>query len=204
MRRFRDLMIDGLLIALPIGVVLYLLYRVVKSLGRALHPIAAMVPQQHVFGLVALADVLAVLVLMVALAALGLFAHSPFGRKLQQSLERQVMRKIPGYLLFKSMAAGVTGHPDAKDDEWLPVLVAFDDNTVLGFLVERPLTGHGLATVYVPSAPTPAAGATLLVEWSRVTIIDASFGNAMSSVIRMGMGTQELIGAGPADKDAAK
>jgi len=184
----RDRLIDGLLLALPLIAVVYLLAHLWSALRRLLEPLAVLAPQGRWLGIAAI-DIIAIAALLVVLAALGVFARSGAGRALAESLERLVLRKIPGFLLFKSIAAGFTG--EERETGFAPALVAFDDNTVLGFVVEQAV-GEDTMTVFVPSAPTPAAGSVVLVPRSRVTLLDASTGTAIQIVTRLGIGLQRV------------
>ena len=111
-------------------------------------------------------------------------------------MERVVLHKVPGFLFFKAMAVSVTG-AERKDQNLVPVLVDFDDNTVLAFLIEEAATPGGLATVFVPSAPTPAAGTVVLVETRRIRKLDVPIAAAMRTVTSLGIGTQVLIQRAP-------
>jgi len=198
MKRMRDLMIDGLLLALPIAVVFVLIGKLVAAVARLFAPLDHLLPQGRWFGIAAI-DILALVVLLLVLILIGAFAHTGIGHKLSAKLEDIVLRKIPGYLLFKSVAAGFSS--EERDIGMTPALVTFDDNTVLGFIVEEARAPDGLVTVFVPAAPTPAAGSVVLVPRSRVTVLDVTVGNAMHTVSRLGLGLQQL--ATPAGKSNA-
>jgi uncharacterized membrane protein len=188
--RVRDLAVDGLLLALPIGVVLFIVVEVVQRVAIILAPLSHLLPRGRWFGIAAL-DIVAVIALLLVLIVIGAFARSALGRRLSERMDRIVLRKIPGYLMFKSMAAGFSG--EERDVGLLPALVAFDDNTVLGFVVEQSAAPDGLLTVFVPSSPTVAAGNVVLVPRSRVTLLNAPMSAAMHSVSRLGLGMQSLV-----------
>jgi uncharacterized membrane protein len=196
MQRLRDMLIDGLLLAVPLIVLGYILFRTVEVIARLSSPIAKRLPDFKWWG-VAMADIVAVIILVLLLLGLGAFAISPIGRKANAWLERVVLSKIPGFLIFKSMAAGFSN--DGRDAGLVPALVTFDDNTVLGFVVESGVTDEELLTVFVPSAPTPAAGTVFLMPRERVRILDVSVARAMGTVTRLGLGLKELL---PADAGA--
>jgi uncharacterized membrane protein len=70
-------------------------------------------------------------------------------------------------------------------------LARFDDNTVLGFIVEPP--SNGVVTVFVPSAPTPAAGAVFYFPENRVQKIDVSVADASKVIMPLGVGSAALL-----------
>jgi uncharacterized membrane protein len=191
--RLRDLFIDGLLLALPLAVMFVLLQKVIAAISKLLAPAQKLLPEANWFGL-GLVDLLAVAVLLLGLVAIGAFARSAMGRRLSGWIERIVLRKIPGFLLYKSIVAGFS--QEERDTGLTPALVAFDDNVVLGFIVEQADSPEGWVTVFVPAAPTPAAGNVLLMERSRVTPLDVPVSAALHTVTRLGLGLQALARPG--------
>lgn len=188
MVRLRALLIDGALLALPLGAGAYLLFKVFGLALKLLGPIANLLPQGRWAGIAAL-EVVASGLLLLALLALGLFARSAWGHRLGQALEGAVMSKVPGYQVVKSIAVGLSGVE--SDDALRPAIVSFDDNAVLGFVVEHP-EGTGMVTVYLPSAPSPASGSVVLVPRARVQMLATSIGDAGRTMKLRGLGLQGL------------
>jgi uncharacterized membrane protein len=188
MKRLRDLLADGLLLALPLGAAVYLFLKVIGTLSKLLVPVAHLVPEGHWFGVVA-AEIAAVVVLLLALIVLGIFARSTLGRRFIETIENVVLGKVPGYLIVKSIAADFANI--TTNSELRPALVAFDDNTVLGFIVEESADA-GMFTVFVPSAPGAAAGGVVLVPRERVQVLDVSTTGAMRAMKQRGLGLQEI------------
>jgi uncharacterized membrane protein len=62
-----------------------------------------------------------------------------------------------------------------------------------GFVIE-PLD-DGRFTVFVPSVPTPLAGAVYILTPERVHILDVPFTQAVRSISRWGSGSRELVAA---------
>lgn len=147
-KRLRDLLVDGVLLALPLGAAAYLLYKVISLLIRLLAPVSHLLPGARWFGIAAVA------VLLVALVLLGAFTRSALGRRIAATLENVVLSKIPGYQIVKSIAADFGGSELQADLR--PALVRFDDNTVLGFIVEESATAD-MVTVFVPDTPSAAS-----------------------------------------------
>ena len=191
LKRLRDLFVDGVLLALPLGAAAYLLHKVLGAVVKALAPVSHLFPGGRWFGVGAL-DLAALALLVAALTGLGAFARSAPGRRLAETLESVVLSKIPGYLIFKSVVAGLSG--DDRDTGLRPALVTFDDNTVLGFVVEVSDSDDDV-TVFLPDAPGAASGGVALVSRKRVRILDVSTAAAMRAMKQRGLGLQELAGA---------
>lgn len=189
MRRLRDLIVEGLLLAVPLVVLGLLLAHVIGLIAQALQPVAALAPRQRWFGIAAV-DLMAVVTLLVGLVLIGAFSRTRPGKRISASIEQVVLRKIPGFLLFKSMAAGFSS--TERDAGFQPALVQFDDHAELGFVVED--DGHSeQVVVFMPSAPTPAAGSVAVVPRARVKRLDVPAVTAIGTVTRLGMGLQAIL-----------
>jgi uncharacterized membrane protein len=194
MNRLRDLLVDGVMLALPLGIAAFLLRRVVSALISVMAPVAHLLPQGRWFGIAAL-ELAALALALLGLLALGAFARSATGRRLVATLESVVLGKFPGYMMMKSIAADFGG---AQSDKGLePALVSFDDNTVLGYIVEG--TGSaGPLTVFVPSAPSAGSGSVVMVPRERVQRLDVPSNSVRQTMKQRGVGLQELTRAGEA------
>jgi uncharacterized membrane protein len=72
-----------------------------------------------------------------------------------------------------------------------PALVSFDDNAVLGFIVEES-EDKSMYTVFIPSAPSAATGSVVLMPKARVQLLDAPTMAAMRAMKQRGLGLQAL------------
>jgi uncharacterized membrane protein len=188
MNRLRDLLIDGALLALPLGAAAYLVHKVVALLVPLLKPAVHLLPPGHWFGVAAI-DLAALVLLTLGLLGMGLFSRSRAGRRVAETLEQLVLSKIPGYLMIKSIAADFGS---GEQEEGLrPVLVSFDDNQVLGFMVERDDATDRIA-VFLPGSPSPAGGNVVVVPGARVQLIDASLGLSRRAMKQRGLGLLQL------------
>ena len=84
---------------------------------------------------------------------------------------------------------------------YLAVLVLLKGAQSLGNLI-RPFTmllpychEDGRFTVFVPSVPTPLAGAVYILSRDRVHPLDVPFAQAIKSVSRWGSGSRDLVAA---------
>jgi uncharacterized membrane protein len=194
MNRLRDLLVDGILLALPLGVAAFLLRRVFGALVSVMAPVAHLLPQGRWYGIAAL-ELAAVALALFGLLALGAFARSAPGRRLVARLESLVLGKFPGYMMMKSIAADFGG---AQSDSGMqPALVSFDDNTVLGYIVED-AGAAGLLTVFIPSAPSAGSGSVVMVPRERVRPLKAASNAVRHTMKQRGVGLQELTRAGEA------
>jgi len=188
MKNIRDLLAEGLLLALPLGAAAFLLHKVIGMLSKLLVPIAHLLPNGSWFG-IALVELAACLLLLAGLVALGAFARSKPGRFLARKIEEVILSKVPFYLILKNIVSDVTNTESATDLR--PALVSFDDNAVLGFIVEES-EDKSMYTVFIPSAPSAATGSVVLMPKSRVQPLDAPTMAAMRAMKQRGLGLQAL------------
>ena len=82
-----------------------------------------------------------------------------------------------------------------KDEEsaWKPALVEIEEALVPAFIIEE--LDDGRFTVFVPSVPTPFAGAVYILAPERVHPLDVPFTQALKSISRWGAGSKELVAA---------
>lgn len=173
---------------LPVFVVLVVIRQALQITADVLRPIAHLMPTEKVVGLVVV-DLLAIAAIVVLCFLAGLLVGTRLGRRISNRLEHLILRKVPGYTLFKGAAYGLAGL-EAKS-ELSVALARIEDAWMLAFVVER--HASGLFTVFVPSAPTPAAGSIYYLPADRVKLLDVPVADAMACVMRLGIGSRELL-----------
>jgi hypothetical protein len=75
---------------------------------------------------------------------------------------------LPGYDTIRSLSRRLAGQGD--ENEWKPAFAEIEDALVPAFIVEEHADGR--LTVFVPSIPTPFAGAVYILERRRVHPLD--------------------------------
>jgi uncharacterized membrane protein len=102
--------------------------------------------------------------------------------------------RLPGYALIRSLTQRLAGEGDQT--AWKPALVEIEEALVPGFIIEEHEDGQ--YTVFVPSVPTPFAGAVYILTRARVHPLDVPFTQAIQSISRWGAGSRDLMAAMPA------
>jgi uncharacterized membrane protein len=178
----------GILFLVPIALLLILLVQTVKLVAGVLNPVARLVPTETLVG-AAVVDVLAILVIAALCFVVGVLARTASVAAAGDRLERVLLRRIPGFTLVKSMTEGMIGIDTGSE---VKVAVAWiEDSWVLAFVMER--HGNGLSTVFVPSAPTPAAGAIYYLPDSRLRLLDVPVSAAIACITTLGVGSRQLL-----------
>lgn len=179
--------IAGVLFLVPLIVLIVVTTQAVRLLAKMLNPVARQLPWQSPLG-VASADLLAILLLLVIGFAAGLVAQLGFAARLNRTLERFILSKLPGYTLFKSVAQGAAGEGETD----LKVALAnIDDAWLISFIVEE--HADGFLTVFVPSAPSPTAGTVYFLSEKQVKRLDVPVSAAVKCISRLGVGSRELL-----------
>jgi uncharacterized membrane protein len=132
------------------------------------------------------------LLLVLALCCLvGIAVRTRTGRAVRERLEVAFFERLPGYGVLRSLTQRLAGNGD--EDAWRPALVELEDALVPAFVIEE--LADGRFTIFVPSVPTPFAGAVYVLARERVHILDVPVTQAVSSISRWGSGSKDLVAA---------
>jgi uncharacterized membrane protein len=179
-------LVGGLLIVLPIYLAVLVLLKGMQSVAALVRPLTVLVPAWlPAENLLSLAFVLVVCFLI------GIAVRTRVGRILRERIERSLFEKLPGYALFRSLTQRLAG--EGRESTWTPALVEIEEALVPAFIIEE--LEDGRFTVFVPSVPTPLAGAVYILSRERVHALDVPFTQAISSISRWGSGSKDLVAA---------
>jgi uncharacterized membrane protein len=176
----------GILVIAPVYLGVLLLLKAIKSLAGLLKPLAGLLPDW-----VPAEGILSLLLVLVFCYLVGLAIRTSPGQAIRQRIERTVFEKIPGYALFRSFTRRLAG--ESEDEAWKPALAEIEDALVPAFIIEEHADGR--YTVFVPSVPTPFAGAVYVLSRDRVHPLDIAFTQAIKTVSRWGSGCKDLVAA---------
>jgi uncharacterized membrane protein len=177
--------VGGLFIVVPAYLAVLLLLKGMQTVGALVHPVAAMLPEwMPAEGLISLLLVLAICFVV------GMAVRTGPGRALRERME-VFFERLPGYDLLRSLTRRLAG--DTEQEAWKPALVEIEDALVPAFIIEE--HDDGKFTVFVPSVPTPFAGAVYVISGPRVHVLDVPFTKAVQSISRWGSGAKDLVAA---------
>ena len=178
--------IGGVLVLLPVYLAVLLLLKGMQSVVGLVRPISALLPDW-----VPAEDLLSVLAVLIVCFVVGAAVRTRPGRVVRERLERLFFGRLPGYALFRSLTQRMAGK--SEENVWKPALAEIEDALVPAFIVEE--LDDGRFTVFVPSVPTPFAGAVYVLSRERVHLVDVPFTQAIQSVSRWGSGSKDLVAA---------
>jgi uncharacterized membrane protein len=176
----------GLLVVVPIYLAVLLLLKGMKSVAALVRPFALLLPEW-----VPAETALSLLLVVAICILIGVVVVTRPGRAAREAMERSVFERIPGYGLLRSLTQQMAGK--SRENVWRPALYESDEGLQPAFIIEE--FADGRYTVFVPSIPTPLAGAVLVVDKRRVHPLNVPFTDAVKTVSRWGSGAKDLVAA---------
>ncbi len=179
-------LITGVLVVAPIYLTVLLLLKAAKSLLSIVQPVAKLLPEW-----MPAAQILSSLMILFFCFFIGLGMKTPIGRATWERMENSLFQRLPGYALLRSFTQQLAGK--TEDKTWKPALAEIEDALVPAFIIEE-LENRSF-TVFVPSIPTPLAGAVYILTSDRVHPLDVPFTQAIKTISRWGSGSKDLLAA---------
>ena len=175
----------GLLIILPAWLALLLLLKVLAQLGVLVKPIADKLPDS-----INHPQLIAVVLFILLCLLAGMLVHTTAGQTIGKSVGDHVLNRIPGYEALRNITRQFSDVETT--DGFKPALIEVEDGCLApAFLIEN--HENGQSTVFMPSVPTPMAGAIFIMPSDRVHPIDVPVTTMMKCISKWGEGTSELL-----------
>jgi len=183
---FTGTLVSGLLVVIPVYFAVLLLLKAMQSVVGLVRPFAMLLPTW-----IPAENLLSLLLVLGICFLVGLAVRTPTGRAIRERLEKSLFERIPGYALFRSLTQRLAG--ESRENVWKPALAEIEEALVPAFIIEE--LEDGRFTVFVPSIPTPLAGAVYVLSGERVHPLDVPFTQAIQTISRWGSGAKELVAA---------
>ena len=182
------MILTGFLIMIPLIVTYTIVIFLVDIIDGVLAPyVSLFFGGKRIFGLAAL-------VLMVLIYGVGLLSTRYFGQKLGDIIQNFVMRMPVVGSLYSSarrLIESLAGTKDSSTGFKRVVMIEHPRKGMwcLGFLTSiiEVSKEQTMATVYIPTAPTPNSGFVVMVPYKEVQDTDLSVQEAMSMVLSGGI-----------------
>jgi uncharacterized membrane protein len=179
-------LVGGLFVVVPVYLAVLLLLKGMTSVAGLVRPFAmllpAWIPAEGFFSL---------LLVLILCFLVGAAVRTRQGRAVRERMEMVFFERLPGYGLLRSLTQRLAG--DSDETAWKPALVEIEEALVPAFIIEE--LDDGRFTIFVPSVPTPLAGAVYVLSRDRVHVLDIPFTQAIRSISRWGSGSRELVAA---------
>jgi uncharacterized membrane protein len=178
--------LSGFLVLIPVYLAVLLLAKAASSVMKLVQPFAVLIPDW-----LPGEQFLSLLLVVFICFLIGAAIRTRTGKIARERLEQSLFQRIPGYGMFRSLSQRLTGRD--QETAWKPALAEIEDALVPAFIIEE--VDDARLTVFVPSIPTPLAGAVYVLPKNRVHPVDVKFTQAVSSISRWGSGVKELVRA---------
>lgn len=178
--------VGGLFVVVPVYLAILLLLKGMQSVAGLVHPVAALLPDW-----IPAQDLLSLVLVLVVCLLVGMAVRTRKGHAIRERMERVFFERLPGYALLRSLTQRLAG--DGEAEAWKPALVEIEDALVPAFIIEE--FDDGRFTIFVPSVPTPFAGAVYVLSRERVHMLDVPFTQAIRSISQWGSGSRDLVAA---------
>lgn len=118
---FKSIAIGGVLFLIPIAIAVVVISKVVGFLSAIAEPMADFLPTDTILGF-GLAQIIALLILLVVCLVAGLIARSAIGKGLVRRIESGLLSAVPGYGIIKGIADQALSSQE-RAERFRPVLV---------------------------------------------------------------------------------
>src|SRR6476646_1681541 len=179
-------LLGGVIFVLPAWLAVLLVAKALTKLQVLVKPVSTHLPES-----VGHPRLLAVILLLALCFVIGLIIQTAIGAQVKRMVERRVLEKLPGYTTLRGFAAQLSEFEKTSNFE--PALIEIEDALVTGFFVEQHTNDR--CTVFVPSVPTPMAGALYIIATSRVHRLDLPAIKVVQCISKWGSGSDALVAA---------
>ena len=179
--------LGGLIFLVPLVVVTVVLAKAHEVMSKVAKPFSALIPLDTVGG-VAIANLLAILAILLCCLIVGMLAKGDTAKRLLKSTEEKLL-VIPAYAFVKGVTDSLISSEEAAK-AFIPVIVKFDDNAQMAFEIER--SEEGNVVIYLPGSPNPWSGSMVYFKEDRVERLDMSVPDAINNLRHLGRGSAKL------------
>lgn len=188
MNFLKSTVLTGLYVLLPVLLLWIGLREIGGLLAEMATPIADMVPG-HYFDELALPGVVAACLILVASFLIGLVARIRAAERLGNSIERNVLFRVPMYRMLKVISSALV-----KSEVSSVSAALISDGAGGGdpcYVMEE--HQNGLTTVLLPWSPASFAGSIKVVPREQLQYLDCTVDEYSRSVSQMGVGVEECL-----------
>jgi uncharacterized membrane protein len=191
-QNMKTTILGGIVFLAPLAVVAILLSKVYQIGLMVADPVDRIIPVEKVGG-VALVNILAIVLIVLACFLAGLVARSAFIGTRVSKIDGLLVDVIPTYAVFKGML-GSLSRSEEIEALMKPVVARFDDYDQIAFEMER---NEKEAVLFLPGAPSTWSGSTIIVNLERITPLDMPTHQAVKLMRTMGRGSLERLASVP-------
>jgi uncharacterized membrane protein len=186
----RTAVLGGFGVLLPILVFLVLLRALYNFVMGAIRPLTGFATggATGVWG-----DVLSIAIVLAVFFVAGLVAKGKAGTAALDWLERNTLKRIPGYRFVTDTVGYFTKSSEESRFTTVALVRPFEGRAwQTAFVTDT--NPDGSYTVFVPQSPNPLQGDNYHLPAEDVRIIDVPVDRAMTTVVGLGAGSSDFVG----------
>jgi uncharacterized membrane protein len=188
MKKIKQIIGDGLTLAIPLVVIFYVLHKAHQVLKEGIGPLTERLGIHELFGKLTL-SILAIIVMILIVVAMGLLMQFAMVNRLREEVEKLVFKFMPSLKQVNAMVADKLDLEGASTS-WKPVVLREPEGLHFAFLVEEK---EGIGVFYVVKGRSIKEVELLILESPNYTYKQVE-GNEMRKVLgNFGVGSPELI-----------
>lgn len=179
--------IGGIVFLVPLVILGVVLVKAVGVMMIIAQPMADFLPIDSIGG-VALANILALLAVILLCFLAGLLARQALASTFVRQLESKVLVNLPGYIMIKNL---VSGFDPSRAEGLKPVLVQLGTAERVGYEVQK--LEDGRSTIFLPSSPNPFSGIAQVLPPEQIVYLDVPVKRIIEVAENFGHGIDKLL-----------
>ena len=184
----KNTVVGGIVFLIPVIVIVMVFSKASKIMTAVAKPLSKVIPVERFLG-IAVLEILALLLVILVCFFAGLVSRRSLGRKIFKSLDENLTKLHPVYSIVKNLVGSFDNSKNAEG--MIPVLAKLDDQTQIGFEVER--TDNGMVAIFLPGSPNTMSGIVTYMTEDRVERLDIDFLEVNKTLRTLGHGSNKII-----------
>ncbi len=184
----KKILSNGLALALPLGVILYVFIKIIVILEKLIGPISTRLGIDRILGELTL-TILATFCLILIIMLLGLLMQLSATARLKDQVEDMLIAIVPSLGRIKSLASEKLSLEQSVK-HWKPILLRHEEKFNPAYLIEKK---KGLVTLYVILSHITSEGEFLIIAENEIQYAEISFDQLIRCTRSYGRGIIDLI-----------
>ncbi len=180
--------LGGVLFLLPVVILVVVLGKAISLMMVVAQPMADWIPIDSIGG-VALANIIAILAVILLCFLAGLLARHAVAGKAIGQLESRLLVNLPGYMMVKNL---LHGFDPSRVAGLRPVVLSLGTAERFGFEIQKLADGRSM--VFIPSSPSAFTGVTQVLPLEQITYLDVPVSKIIEIAENFGYGADKLLG----------
>ncbi|MCD4779899.1 MAG: DUF502 domain-containing protein [Candidatus Omnitrophica bacterium] len=183
-------LLGGFLVILPVAILAFVFSWLFNFVTKLIRPLTNLiVAKSDIKGF--LAATLVLFIISFVCFFVGFFVRTRLGHFIFIILEKNILKKTPGYSLVKETVAQLFDNKNSPFSSVALAQVYGNQTLVTCFITDR--HEDGSYSVFVPTGPNPTSGNIFHLKGKYVHAVDVSVEETMRSIISCGAGSKKLI-----------